>query len=306
MSLKITDAATYKAYAEKFAPELLTLLHLGFETSTKVTAHANVKGRKVLTEMIMGNLVKRWKASFDKTDNAVEFVPRVLSTELVKVDLEIYPQEFEGSYLAEMMKPGQNPTELPFQKYILEKILAKKAEEDETAVWTGEAEAIPGALDPLAQVIDGFMTIAKEEASSGNITAVATGALSDTNAVEKFESVYLALHESVKKGVVDIWCSNAAMTKYIRDYRTRYGGNTITAQYMQFDLGTVRWNVVPGVGDFIMMTPKENLHYGFDGAADGNTIRFEASKRAIALMMDYRIGVQIGIVDNKILRINDQ
>lgn len=305
-SLKLTDVAALQAYAQKFEPELLKLLYLGNETATKVKAMAGIKGKVTLTEGVIGNLVKRWTKTFEHTADAIEFKPRTLSTELVKIDLEIYPQEFEASYMAQMMQTGQTPEVLPFQQFILNGLFSKKSEEQEDAMWNGDAAAVPASTDLLAAVIDGYKTIAKAEATAGNLTAVTTGALSDTNAVGAFEAVYESLHETYKNSVVDIWCSNSAKVHYIRDYRTRYGSGTITSDYMQFDLGKVNWNIVPGLGDFIMMTPRENLIYGYDGAADGSTFRFEASKRAIAIMMDFRIGCQIAIVDDKILAINNQ
>lgn len=305
-SLKLDSVTALQAYAQKYETELLRLLYLGNETAGKVKGYAGIKGNLVLTEGIIGDLVKRWNKTFTHTADAIEFKPRTLSTELVKIDLEIYPQEFEASYMAEMMKTGQNPEELPFQQFVLSGLFGKKSEEQENAMWNGEAAAVPASTDLLAAVIDGYKTIAKAEATLGNLTPVTTGALSDTNAVASFESVYESLDETFKKGVMDIWCSNSAKVHYIRDYRTRYGSGTITSDYMQFDLGKVNWNIVPGLGDFIMMTPRENLLYGYDGAADGNTFRFEASKRAIAIMMDFRIGVQLGIVSDKLIAINNQ
>lgn len=305
-SLKLTDATALQAYARKFEKKFLSQLYTGFTTAQAVTQHANVKGQLVLTQAIIGNLVKRWDKTFAATADAIEFTPRTLSTKLVKIDLEIYPQEYEGSYLAEMMKPGQNPDKLPFEKFILDKILAKKNEECENAVWVGDEAAVPASTDLLAAVINGFMTIAKDEATAGNLTPVVTGALTDSNAVAAFENVYKSLKDVYKKGTVDIWCSKSAQIKYIRDYRTKYGAATITKDYMQFDLGNVNWHISDGTGDFILMTPAWNMHYGFDAAGDESKIRAEASKRAIALMMDFRIGVQYGIVDSDVLAINDQ
>lgn len=305
-SLKYTSAEAFQAYAINFEKQFLNQLFKGFITANVGVAHAGVKGELVLTESIMGDLVKRWNKTFTPVEDALEFKPRILKTVLAKIDLEIYPQEFESSYLALMMDPGQSPEKLPFQKYIIDQVLAKKNEECENAIWVGAEAAVPASTDLLAALFDGYMTIAKAEATAGNLTAVTTGALTVTNAVASFESVYDAIDEVYKKGVIDIFCSKAAQTKYIKDYRTRYGANTITSDYMQFDLGKVNWNISQGTGDFILMTPQANMHYGFDGAADGNTIRFEASKRAIAMMMDFRIGCNFGIVSNKIMRINDQ
>jgi hypothetical protein len=304
-SLKITDAASYKAYAEKNYPKILSKLFLGFPLAQICVPHSNIKGQVPLTEIIVSDLVKRWNKTFGATANAIEMQPRVLSTQLVKIDLEIIPQEFEGSYLGEMMKPGQNPDELPFQQYILDAVLAKKNEECERAGWIGDAAGSPASTDLLAAVINGFATIARDEATAGNLTPVTTGALSDDYAVEAFEDVYNSLGEAVRQREVAIICSKAAQTKYIRDYRSKHGANTITNDYMQFDLGKVKWITSQGTGDLIMMTLVENLHYGFDAESD-NLLRFENSKRAIAMMMDFRIGFQFGIVHNSFLAINNQ
>ena len=98
-ALNLVNAKTLQSFIRTYHTTFLSLLYSNFETSKYVTHHAMTKGDKILTQIIIGDIVKRWKKTFDPTADAVDFNPRTLSTELVKADLEIFPQDFYETYL---------------------------------------------------------------------------------------------------------------------------------------------------------------------------------------------------------------
>ncbi|MBK9391955.1 MAG: hypothetical protein IPN68_17855 [Bacteroidetes bacterium] len=306
-ALNLVNAKALQSFIRTYHTQFLSLLYSNFETSKYVTHHAMTKGDKILTQIIIGDIVKRWKKTFDPTADAVDFKPRTLSTELVKADLEIYPQDFFETYLGQIYQGAIEPNKVPFFQEIFNQILLKIASEQENAAWWGDAAAVPADDDTLAEVVDGFGTIAKAEATAGNITAVATGALSSSTAVAGVESVYKALDADIRRGeMIGIFMSNALKVKYLENYRTSYGAMNLTKDYMQFDLDSnAKIIEIPGSTDFIMATPMKNLHYGYQLPGD-EMFRFQDDMRSIKCAMDFRVGFQFGIVDNKILRINNQ
>ena len=310
-SIDYSTAAGYKAYVEQFSQELYSRLFYGFETATLVTGHEGVKGRKVLTELQVGDLAKRWRTNFDPLTDALEFKPRVLETNLAKVDLQMFPQEFEGTYLGMMRRTGQNQKDLPFERYILNLVLAKLANEMENAIWQGVAAGSPAAGDPLAELFDGYLKIIADAITATDITAFPTGALSATDIVGKVEDMWDALDPAMKKEPVEIWMSYNNYKKFIQNYREDYGKYVgYDGQgAIKLDFGNALLRPIAGMGTSqrIIITQPNNFHYGYDAASDASLINVEWNHRAMDIWIDFRMGAQIGILDDsKMIIVNNQ
>jgi len=305
-SLKLTNAKALQSFIRTFQKTFLSLLYSNFDTAKYVTHHAMTKGEKVLTQILIGDIVKRWSKTFDPVADAVDFNPRTLYTKLVKADIEIFPQEFFDTYLGQMYQGAIDPKKIPFHKAIFMEILKKIASEQEYAAWWGEEAAVPASTDLLKQVVDGYGTKAKAEATAGNLTVTATGAINSTNAVDAVETVYLALDKEIRKGAVAIFMTNGVKVDYLKDYRNKYGAKNLTKDYLQFDLSNKAKIIeIPGDTDFVMCTPTRNMHYGYQLPSD-EMFRFKDEIRSIQAAMDFRIGFEFGIADPAIISLNDQ
>ena len=310
-SANFTAAQAYKDYVEEFAPQLFSKLYYGFETANYVTPHEGVKGKKVLTELMIGDLAKRWRKNFDALADVIDFKPRVLETELAKVDLQITPQEFEGSYLGMMRRTGQNQTDLPFQAYILDKVIQKLHTEKETAIWQGVAAAVPAAGDPLDEVFDGYLKIIADAITATDITPFPTGALTNINIVTQIEAMWDALDPAMKKEAVEVWVSYNNYTKFIQNYRNDFGKYVgYDGQgAIKLDFGNATLRPIAGMGNSqrVIITQPSNFHYGFDASADSSMINFEWNHRSLDMWIDFRMGCQIGILDDsKMIIVNNQ
>src|SRR5688572_20216139 len=118
-SVDFTNAAALQDYIRKFMPELIGKLYHGFPSAQIFTPHEGVKGEMILTEMVLGTLVQQWTKTFNPLANKITFKPRTLRVVPAKVDLQIYPQEFESTYLGMARRPGFQPNDLPFQGFIM-------------------------------------------------------------------------------------------------------------------------------------------------------------------------------------------
>lgn len=307
-SANYTDVAAYRAYVEEFAPGLLSKLFVSFKSATLNTAHEGVKGRKTLTELTISDLVTRYGRDFAPKADAVDFAPRVLNVADAKVDLKFVPKDMESSYLGRARRQGQDSMDMPFIGFILERILAKVASEQEVAYWRGIAAGTPAATDALTALFDGFSKIIADEQTASNLTPVVTGALTNTNAVGIIESMYTELGSQYQDVQVDIFMNPSTRIKLIQDYRERYGKYVVLADgSIKLDIGNAIYHSCPGMKDnAVIITPMENLHYGYDGAMDSSMFNFEQEDRAMKLWMDFKMGVQIGIVHDDIIVTNDQ
>lgn len=312
MSFNQSDVVAYQDYANEFSRELMSKFFIGFETADVATLHAGLRTKKVLTEMIIGDLIQVWRKGFNPTSNAFKFVPREIDPKLVKVDLSFYVQELHDSYLGELARrKNASPDEYPFPQYLFERIITKMNEEKEFALWNGEISSSPADGDLLSAVINGYQKICAAETAAGNLTPVVTGAITNSNAIESAEEVYKALSPATQRTALTAFVGYDHMLKLQKNYQTLYGapvGNDGKALKFGIGIGNggVTFRAHAGIdGDFMLMTPSSNLHYSY--AQEGSELlRLEKQKRELIVMADFWIDAQIGIVHNDILRTNDQ
>lgn len=308
LSLNTTSAASFRAYVQDYYDTLLTDLFVKFKSAPLFTSHEGVKGKLTLTKLTTADLVRRYSSTFAPVTDAFTFAPRHLDVTDAKVDLKIIPKEFESSYLGMYRQKGQDSMDLPFEGYILQDAMKKIQAEMEIAIWRGAAAAVPASTDKLIALFDGIREIIKDEITATTLTPIATGAVTNTNAVASVEAVHAGLGDAYLDNVVDIFLNPLDKIKFIQDYRERYGKYTTQADgTISLETGNAMIHVVSGVpANCILATPKENIHYGYDGAMDASMFNFEQEDRSIKMWLDFKMGVNFGIVNDDIIAINNQ
>lgn len=310
-SIKYTGAADYKAFTEEFSEELFTILFYGFATSRWVTPHEGLKGKKILTELTVGDLIKRWKKTFDPDEDTLGFKPREISTELVKMDLQIFPQEFEQTYLAFARRRGQNKGDLPFEGFIVRALLQKIAKEQENAVWQAVKTANPQDNDPLMDMFDGYLKLIDDAEAAGDLTGIPVVDLSEDNIVLHVEEMFNNLDPAARGEKLSICCSWKNYYRYMAGYRDKFGKYIEKAsdRSLKLDIGDVMLRPVNGMGntDRMIITLDSNYHYAYDAAGDSSFINFENNHRAVDMFLDFRIGVQMQWLEDRggLIVIND-
>lgn len=307
LSLNTTSAESFRSYVQDYYDQLLTDLFVKFKSAPLFTSHEGVKGKLTLTKLTTADLVRRYSSTFAPVSDAFTFAPRHLDVVDAKVDLRIIPKEFESSYLGKFRQKGQDSMDLPFEGYILQDAIAKINAEMELAIWRAVTSVSPASTDKLTALFDGIQQIIKEEITATNITPITTGAITSSNAVAAIEAVHAGLGDAYLDSVVDIFINPLDKIKFIQDYRERYGKYTTQADgSISLETGNAMIHVLSGVpANCILATPKENIHYGYDGTMDASMFNFEQEDRSIKMWLDFKIGVNFGIVNDNVMAVND-
>lgn len=305
LSLNTTSAESFRAYVQDYADDLLTQLFVGFESAKLFTTHEGVKGKLTLTNMTTDDLARRYSSTFAPVANAFTLAPRHLDVADAKVDLSIIPKEFESSYLGQYRKKGQDSMDLPFEGHILRQAIEKVQSEMEYAIWRGVSAAVPAPTDKLSALFNGIKKIIATEIAS--LSPVTTGAITNTNAVASVENTYAALGDAYRGVTVDVFLNPLDRLKFFQDYRERYGKFTDKDGSVSLEVGNANIHALAGVpANCILVTPKENIHYGYDGALDASLFNFEQEDRKIKMWCDFKIGVNFGILNSNIVAVNNQ
>lgn len=306
-SLSLTSAIAFQAYTQDFADDLLSELFIGFKTADLMTAHEGVKGKLLLTELTVADLVRRYSSTFAPVQDAIALPNRNLEVFDAKVDLKFVPKDWESAYTARWRKKGQDPYDMPFEGFILQKLFAKIKAEQEMAIWRAVAAGSPASTDKLIALFDGIQQVIKDEITATALDPITTGALTRSNTVDAVELVHSGLGDAYLDTTIDIFLNPKDKIKFIQDYRERYGKYTTAADgSVTLETGMANIHILSGVPEnCILATPKENLHYGYDGAMDASMFNFENEDRNIKMWMDFKMGFNFGIVNNDIIAVND-
>jgi hypothetical protein len=271
----------------------------------------NVKGEHILTQAIVGQLVKRWGTAFTPQNNAIELRPRTIKTERAKVDLTFVPLEFESNYRGALKQKGQNPYDFPFAAFIYNLIREKVKEEIESAAWLAEKTGSPTSTDALALLFDGFHEIIGDAVTATTLTPVVTGALTTSNTVSAVETCVKGLGEAYLNSKVDVFLNPVDCINYVQNYRGTFGMHNLKTpennQNFMLDFGNVTVHSLTGVKkNSILVTPASNLAIAVDAEMDSEMINFQNHVREIYAWCDFRYGVNFHIMSNKCMVVNDQ
>jgi hypothetical protein len=315
--IDFTAAEAYKAYVETFADDLFTQLFFGFKTGMLATPHEGVKGKHVITELeVSSNLARRWDATFRGFQNTA-YTPTTLEVTRHTVEHSVIPQQFEGSYLGMMRRQGQSSDDYPFQAYVLGQLLRKLSSEMETALWQGVAAGSPAISDLITATFDGYLHQISDAITATTITPVATGASTTSNIIANLRTMWDSVDTAYKDGGTDIFMSYVDYDIYRRAYKDTYKVDPAYVKIEGSDYSSIPYELtgentvihaIPGMGSSrrIVITPRTNLHYGFDALEDWSNFQFEKNHRQLDFWLDFNLGAAITQIRDGILVVNDQ
>jgi hypothetical protein len=214
--------------------------------------------------------------------------------------------------MGEYRKQGFQPDDIPFQGFILMKIVEKLMTEMEIACYKGVRLANPADGAPLTDLVDGLLHIIADEITATNLTPVTTAAHTTSNAVANAEAVHAALAEEYQASSTVMLCSMAFARKYCTNHKVDFGKYTSDKKQgaliqIPLDFGDCMLTPTYGMSGSsrLICTPASNLIHLYDDGADATKIRVQEIHRSTDLMIDGKVGFDFGIVHDKILAVNN-
>lgn len=315
-STNYTSAAGFRDYVEDISGEIFTKLFLAFTSAALFTKHEGVKGVKVWTEMQLNSLARRYNSAFQVTDN-IDLKPVELRVHANKIEHKEIPQDLEGTYLGFLRSMNFNKQDWPFERFSIMKLLEKFAGELEVAVWQGEAAAVPAIGDLMRNTFDGFLKLFADAITATTLTPVATGITTEANIYDSLMTMWNQVSPELKKGGTDIFMSVPQFDNYLTNLENKFAGSDVnyvevgnqgyTAAKFRRGGGNTLIHAIPGMGDSnrIIMIPRAQLHYGYDGESDFSNFNFQQLIRELFYWMDFKLGVQVTLAVDGVCVIND-
>jgi hypothetical protein len=266
-----------------------------------VQVRTNVKAPQPLVKLSGVGGPRPYATGDNASGNGVKYTDRVLTAYQSKWDHDFDPEEFRNTYLAAMALDGMSFAEAANQQ-IAKEYLASIIN---NVLLTGVRN---GSGTTAAAIADGWGTIIAAEITATNITPVATGALSTSNAVTKVEEMVSAFPTWMREYDTPIigFCSYATMDKYVAHYRTLNGFKLDVSDKGDYKLDGKNAILRPAAfmktSGRIIFTPKDNLVFG----TDIEQIQVAASVRRNVIESRPMMPVGCQIQDLDALVVNDQ
>jgi hypothetical protein len=253
-----------------------------------------------LAKLVTGSILKPYApgGGFDPTDDALQFGARILNARRISADVEVVPLDLYNSWLGQLAgAPPASPFDIPFEQFIMDAI-AKQAQDDlEGAIWNGLYD---NTGTTSVDTMDGILQLVKAAVTSGEIPGdnVSTyTAISSTNALDQVKLVRSKIAPQYRNKPMYCFLSVANFDNYMDDYQASVGSVVYNRDYNQVLIEGTQTQLVaiPGMvgpdSDRILITPKENLVFGYDIEGAASNIITQEYNRTIKVMMDFRAGV---------------
>jgi hypothetical protein len=312
MKFSEQDASAVKAYVGTYEKQLFSTLRNSLTILNDIDLRIGVKNQLNLTKLTVKNGIRAYRQAFDASTDDLHFSGQTLSVKLLKRDMFISPLEFRDTHMSEYMKQGVNGDDIPFAEYISTEISKKIGQEvNDNAYFAkeGDGSSAEKCFDGFGTIIEKAITSETAVKGSG-LEPIATGAITTSNAVEKFETMLEAMPSAYIDSGFNLYCSTDLWRKYQKDYRERYGKYTGPDDqglfYLDSALDKVQIKPCSWMkkSQRIIATPKENLLAGVDGMGDMDKMSVFFKHEVFEWRWIFALGFSIR--DFEAIKVNDQ
>lgn len=225
-----------------------------------------------------------------------------IETALIKVDMDICPRHLVGKYAEYLVRINATENDLPFERYIIDGVVAEINKGIEKAIWQGDTTS----ADTTLKWFDGLLK--QMGADADVLTETITG--TDASAYTDILQVYMALPEEAIERGAEIYVSPVVFRAFIQNIIAanlfHYAGPADEFPD-EFLLPGTNARVVkaPGLGSLrtIVGTFRGNLVYGCDmeGDAEDIDLWFSQDDRVFKLEALWNSGVAYYFSDQVVL-----
>ncbi len=289
-------ATTLGDYCRTNKENLLQSILVENKSFEHMTPLAGIKDEEPILDIDMGNLIKPYAKAWTPSANAIDPTPRIMKVRTMKVEIELEPLKYEKTYLGHFLREGTNVENLPFERFLMDKIAQKAKEQIETAaIFKGVYNAVGTAP---ADTMDGLNKIVADEITATNIAPTVTGVITSSTAVAQLESLFDVVPEEWRETDFKMFVSPEIKQWYNRDYRTKFGAVSHNQEFDKKYIEGTRCEIVgmPGLAGSqrIHLVPMWNIFWGTDLVSDMGTVSVERNHWTLDVMMAFKVGVQIG------------
>ena len=289
------------AYVKENRDLLIKRVVLGGGTIERMAKQTGIKQDAYLNYLDLAPILQDGKGCGFTPEGTVGLSDRLINTGMIKINLEVCPENLRGKYAEYLLRTAAGEHDLPFEAEIVDGLIAFVNETMEKAVWQSDTTS----SDPNLARFDGLLKILAGEADVVTET-IAAG----TSMIDAVNRVYLAVPENVLNKGVTISLSPAAFRQYVVELVAANlyhypGPQNENAQQIILPGSNAIVKLTPGLAgsDKIVATWDRNLVYGTDLEGDKEVVDITYDHRAetFAIKVRWNAGTQVAFPDEVVL-----
>ncbi len=286
-------------YVEQNRDTVLRAVVLGGTTIKHMVPQTGIKTKAAINYLDVDPKFQDGRqCKFTPQEGGVELTQREIETGIIKVELEICPDTLLGKYAEFLVRIDANEQDFPFERFIMEDIVAKINYKLEKAIWQGDKTSADGDLNKF----NGLLKLAAEEQETVTVE-FAAGA----SAWDKIKAVILALpDEALDAGKTAVFVGTDIFRNFMLEVVEKnfyhYSGaqNEAPKEFVFPGTDTVVVST-PGLSrtGIVYGTYERNLYYGCDmmDAKEEVKVIWDEKDGVFAVKVKWNSGVQTAFPD---------
>lgn len=304
-SVNFDPIAAFRSYIETLRDELVIQAFTNFEAADYARGIEGVKGKQILPKMLVGKLSRRWVRAYKPTPDQLKFGYETIETHKAKVELDIYPQDFEGNHITGRLRKKGQGDDIPYQGEMFSQVHAKVNEEISDAFWNGKEAATPADTDDLDQLFNGMRELFETFGNANKIEVKplsGAGGYTEDNIISHFKQMRLTQGKGYRKNAANMFVVSpqVADTYHEALRKIKKGGDPLVREVngvrqIRTEDNTswiAEMSDLDGTEFAALMNPTA-MWYAFDAFADTDSFDMLKIPRGFAFWMDYMFGVQL-------------
>lgn len=317
---KPIDIEKVKEMKIKYHNMLVSLLmNSANETLQHCTPMPGVTSAEKLGRIRPGSILAKYTGKFKGDKKLGEITPRLLEVWPMVAEMMDEPERYRKTYIAEV--PGGMREEHPFELWLLQYGIQLASKDLYNVLFTAIRSENEDETDP-AKCFNGWGTILDAEKKATSISQEIgnlynTGKFTAENIGDKLLEMWRHMPNTFREKKKNIKMHiSAELADMYDDWRKKQGvvviGNTEEV-HTEYLLGSnkkceiVRESNFPEGSQFVILTTKENMVYGYDKESDmTNMMPFFNDPYHFTATMKFVFGCEFISIDKSELCINDQ
>lgn len=314
------DITAVNDYLRKYQKELIALdKNDANEFLQHLTPYPGITDSVELSRVEGGKISSRYNGVFIGNTNLGKIVPRRLIVRPVVAEMDDEPERYRRAYITEV--PGELRKKHPFEGWIIQHGINIASDDLYNAAITSKYNASSEDNKGIETAFDGLGTIFEQEKEESRISFSAgnvfpTGEITRANVGDKLLEMWRSMPNTFRKkknikmfisgtisDMYQDWLKDESVVLINDDPKTK---KILRGTDGKCELVVI--NNLPENSQFVLLTTKNNVFYGFDKASDFRSMApVEAGKPYhFTAAMKYVIGFQIASVHKSELCVNDQ
>lgn len=315
------DITAVNTAVKKHGKTLDAIPRLGAnEVLQHMSAYQDITDSYTFTKAVLQKVSSKYTGTFKGQTHLGEFIPRTLTVHPVVMEVLDEPERYRRTYVTEV-RGKIEIAKHPFELWLVQKILNQASNDLLGVLFTAKYDAAANKTD-IADSFDGIGTIVEDDKNAGKIsigknTVFQMQTLTRANIGDELLKMWRSRNTLFRRMNSKMFISEDLGDMYDDWFADEHPGihdvgKSADETKQQFLYGSkgkcelVRVPDLPEGSQFVLLTIKENIAFGFDKMSDMRTIKAVPDDYMFKALGKYVFGTQLAYIGEELFVVNDK